>query len=98
MTTIHQPLDAIGEAAARLLYQRIAEKPQKPWQVESLKNGTYFLPEITERDSVSHFQHDHNEIELSAREAECLTWTAKGKTSWEIAVILGIAESTVSFH
>lgn len=98
LTTIHQPLDAIGEAAARLLYQRIAEKPQKPWQVESLKNGTYFLPEITERDSVSHFQHDHNEIELSAREAECLTWTAKGKTSWEIAVILGIAESTVSFH
>ena len=36
--------------------------------------------------------------ELTERERECLLWTAEGKTSQEISVILNIAESTVNFH
>jgi len=36
--------------------------------------------------------------ELTEREKECLLWTAEGKTSQEISVILNIAESTVNFH
>ncbi|MGL6349932.1 MAG: helix-turn-helix transcriptional regulator, partial [Aeromonas sp.] len=35
---------------------------------------------------------------LSDRERECLFWACEGKTSWEIAVILGIRERTVNFH
>ena len=35
---------------------------------------------------------------LTKREVECLAWTAQGKTSWEISLILDIAESTVNFH
>lgn len=35
---------------------------------------------------------------LTAREQECLLWSAEGKTSWEIAQILGISERTVVFH
>jgi LuxR family transcriptional activator of conjugal transfer of Ti plasmids len=35
---------------------------------------------------------------LTPRERDCLTWAARGKTKWEIAVILGISRSTVSFH
>jgi DNA-binding CsgD family transcriptional regulator len=35
---------------------------------------------------------------LSARELECLKWTAEGKTAWEASVILGISERTVRFH
>lgn len=35
---------------------------------------------------------------LTAREKECLLWTAEGKTSWEISRILGISERTVVFH
>jgi LuxR family quorum sensing-dependent transcriptional regulator len=34
-------------------------------------------------------------VRLSARERECLIWTARGKTSAECAVIMGVAESTV---
>jgi LuxR family quorum sensing-dependent transcriptional regulator len=34
-------------------------------------------------------------VRLSAREQECLIWTARGKTSAECAVIMGVAESTV---
>jgi len=37
-------------------------------------------------------------IELNDREVEALTWAARGKTSAEIAEILGIAKRTVDFH
>ncbi len=39
-----------------------------------------------------------SEIRLSEREAETLTWAARGKTSAEIAQILGTTKRTVDFH
>jgi DNA-binding CsgD family transcriptional regulator len=38
------------------------------------------------------------ELLISARELDCLKWTAAGKTAWEASVILGISERTVRFH
>jgi DNA-binding CsgD family transcriptional regulator len=38
------------------------------------------------------------QILVSARELDCLKWTAAGKTAWEASVILGISERTVRFH
>jgi DNA-binding response OmpR family regulator len=35
---------------------------------------------------------------LAAREVEALTWVARGKTSAEIARILGLSKRTVDFH
>lgn len=35
---------------------------------------------------------------ITDREAEILTWVARGKTSSEIADILGVAKRTVDFH
>lgn len=35
---------------------------------------------------------------ISARELDCLKWTAAGKTAWEASKILGISERTVRFH
>jgi len=35
---------------------------------------------------------------LSPREAECLEWTAQGKTTWEIAQILELSDSTVNYY
>jgi DNA-binding NarL/FixJ family response regulator len=35
---------------------------------------------------------------LSSREAEVLTWAARGKTSAEIAIILELSKRTVDFH
>ena len=37
-------------------------------------------------------------IELNDREVETLTWAARGKTSADIAEILGITKRTVDFH
>lgn len=35
---------------------------------------------------------------LTIRERDCLTWTARGKSAWEIGVVLSISENTVNFH
>lgn len=35
---------------------------------------------------------------LSGRETEVLTWVARGKSTWDIAQILGVSERTVVFH
>lgn len=35
---------------------------------------------------------------LSARERDSLAFVAEGKTDWEIATIMGVAESTARFH
>jgi LuxR family transcriptional activator of conjugal transfer of Ti plasmids len=35
---------------------------------------------------------------ITAREADCLLWTARGKSAWETSVILGVSERTVNFH
>lgn len=36
--------------------------------------------------------------DLRPREQEVLTWAGRGKTSFEIAVILGLTRRTVDFH
>lgn len=47
---------------------------------------------------IGHQQATSELIELSHREREILQWTADGKSSGEIAVILGISFNTVNFH
>ncbi len=37
-------------------------------------------------------------VDLNEREIETLTWSARGKTSDEIALILGLSKRTVDFH
>ncbi|MER9568960.1 LuxR family transcriptional regulator [Mesorhizobium opportunistum] len=40
----------------------------------------------------------HDVPNLSPREKECILWTARGKSSWEIGKILGVSVNTVNFH
>ncbi|WP_373414969.1 LuxR family transcriptional regulator [Ensifer aridi] len=35
---------------------------------------------------------------LSPREKECILWSARGKSSWEIGKILGVSVNTANFH
>ncbi len=37
-------------------------------------------------------------VDLNEREIECLSWSARGKTSTEIATTLGLSKRTVDFH
>lgn len=41
---------------------------------------------------------DRADFKLTDREIEAMTWAARGKSSSDIAVILGISERTVNFH
>ena len=42
--------------------------------------------------------HWQRNVGLTEREAEALTWSARGKTSDEIAQIVGLSKRTVDFH
>ncbi|WP_024520883.1 LuxR family transcriptional regulator [Bradyrhizobium sp. Tv2a-2] len=35
---------------------------------------------------------------LSPRQLECLEWSSRGKSAWEIGTILGISQRTAAFH
>jgi len=43
-------------------------------------------------------EQDMPKIQLSAREREVLQWTAEGKSSWDIGMILQISDNTVNYH
>jgi len=94
LTTVKQPLRQMGEHAAKIvcdLLQDIAPGDRTA--------GTTFLPVLAEHESVSPpAGHHADRVALTQRDTECLTWTALGKTSWEISVILGFSESTATFH
>jgi DNA-binding CsgD family transcriptional regulator len=42
--------------------------------------------------------HRQSLPKLTKREMDVLSWTAQGKTAWEVSVILGMSEKTVNFH
>ena len=47
---------------------------------------------------VVHFGEKRSDIELSPRENEVLTWIARGKSSTDIATILGVSLSSVDTY
>lgn len=55
-----------------------------------IKNGIACSINSTAATSQAHL--------LTNRETQVLEWVTKGKTSWEIAMILSISERTVKFH
>lgn len=59
---------------------------------------SYFANLVYERLSEIGKAEKEHEQALSARERECLQWTAGGKTSQEIAIILGLSEHTVNHY
>ncbi len=50
------------------------------------------------RDETGPWRSLPPEPRLTEREVQCLTWAARGKSSWETAQICRISESTVNFH
>lgn len=49
-------------------------------------------------DNIWQRQQSVAKVQLSTREIECLSWSAMGKTSREVGLILGISRRTVYFH
>lgn len=85
--------DASGERGAICFYgDRDALTEQELIELSFLANLLF--------EKISEFRKPQTEFEqlLSARERECLNWTAGGKTSSEIATILGLSEHTVNHY
>jgi LuxR family transcriptional regulator, quorum-sensing system regulator SolR len=71
--------------------EELAEKaPSLQWLV--------YAAHISMQASCSEGPAATPQVELSAREADVLRWTAEGKTSSEIAAIMDLSERTVNFH
>lgn len=62
--------------------------------LESLIAGAAYLHESLEGERLV----PPLDVDLTARERECMLWLAHGNTAWEIAKIIGISERTVRFH
>ncbi|MCC7251270.1 MAG: hypothetical protein IT540_05280 [Hyphomicrobium sp.] len=75
---------------------------------ELAKGDFLSSPSMAELRILAKYFHSHilrlnghdtfDSLLMSARELDCLKWTAAGKTAWEASKILGISERTVIFH
>jgi len=66
--------------------------------VQILQLYAMTVHEAVKRANACHLKESTKKNTLSPRECECLNWIAAGKTAWETAKIIGVTESTVSFH
>lgn len=94
LTSVQKPLRRLGEHAAQIVSDLVSNV-----DINQRTKGTIYTPVLAERETVAQpTGYKIERVSLTKRETECLSWTAAGKTSWEISVILGISESTATFH
>jgi len=69
------------------------------WQSQQLELGRIALVthEMMLRFLSAHPEQEAS-VKLTERERECLLWTSRGKTNWEVGEILNISSETVRFH
>jgi len=75
--------------------------PQPGMQLMQMVAGLQLLAAhaLTAADRLLSPKLTHDELpKLTKRELDALSWTAQGKTAWEVSVILGMSEKTVNFH
>lgn len=88
-------LTALGQRESELKGRRLGADDYltKPVDFEIL--GSIIRARLARRDGR---RARLPQTDLSAREIEALVWSARGKTSGEIASILGLSKRTVDFH
>ena len=68
---------------------------ERGFEVEVAHDGQAITARLGRTTRAEHWRRP---VELSDREVETLTWAARGKTSAEIALIVGLTKRTVDFH
>lgn len=68
-------------------------------QIEAHREEWAELAHLIHRKAVTELHGDKDPLpQLGRRELECLTWTARGKGSKEIAILLGLSEHTTKAY
>jgi len=84
----------------KTLYLTI-KKIQKQQQ-QSLLHGISINVSKVHKNLLNHYlkstQASDEDIELTNREIQCLSWMSQGKSTKEIALIIGVTAKTVEFH
>ncbi|MCG3720899.1 LuxR family transcriptional regulator [Vibrio cincinnatiensis] len=67
---------------------------------QAIQTSQLIIPLLSQ--NINNIAHCHKEAQpkasLTARERQCLSWAAEGKSAWEIAQIINTSERTVKFH
>ncbi len=74
----------------------ISVTPVRSVQTAVFEDGPAVIVCVTEADASPLLGAD--DVRLTGRERDALTWVAAGKSDWEIAAILGLSQTTVRFH
>jgi DNA-binding CsgD family transcriptional regulator len=85
-----------GETA---MFSLNAERSDREWTLDKKKLMREFqiLANLFHCRVLEELGVQLEQVQLSAKETECLKWVADGKTNFEIGVILNISERTVRF-
>lgn len=95
-SSITVPLHGPGGNLAVMSFSRACEREFQNRTITYLELAALHFHTRTTKFTNSDFIEDTSG--LSLREKDCILWTARGKSSWEIGVILGISKDTVNFH
>lgn len=61
------------------------------------RNDLHLISLYAHQAILQRYLNDTGDLpQLAPRERECLLWTARGKTAWEVGEILGISQDTVT--
>lgn len=100
-TGIAVKLHLPGDKHFLLGVDREDELPEPGIELMQLVAGVQLLAAhaMTAADRLLGPKFDARDLpKLTRRELDVLSWTAQGKTAWEVSVILGMSEKTVNFH
>lgn len=89
------------KAGRRALFSINYAAPDESWAqlLSTHREDWAELAHLVHRKAVSELHGDEDPIpHLGPREIECLTWTARGKGSKEIAILLGLSDNTTKAY
>ena len=93
---LHGPRN--GMATLNLARSDDAPLDEEAWETQQVQLTRIAL--IVHQKMLSFLEAESAEPDskLTSRERECLLWTSRGKTNWEVGEILSISHETVRYH
>lgn len=94
------PLHGPRNGMATLNLARGDDAPTDPdaWELQQLQLTRIALTVHQKMLTFLEAESTDSDSKLTGRERECLLWTSRGKTNWEVGEILSISHETVRYH